>query len=390
MKKLPGRITVTFFLFMVVLFSGCTQHVIKPQLKSEFDQKLETLVFETIASCRAKVLQMAPAAIVSKAVLEGKDYTRLDEIIIQRLEAKLSSDREIVGLSRENWFELREAKPLSLKGHSYAHSDLLEDSIVFIVEVEPDDVFEQIKIFITAKDDNSRKIPGVKGEVILKYDEESPGTMLLKTPAKSNPIPFGLKENPYASLEQLSYSLASELSASLKRGVKSGKYKAPDDEIQVVLCSSSFKSPDPMFKNALIQELQQALVSMDDMTCAVSREDFSPVFNQVDFYKRNNDLFEMDNEKFKPGSVLLMAETKSGRFTGMKHVALRAVWRVTPLKDKDGAFIPQNTAGTYVSGFTSRAWFKGEIPVVLKKKAYKPQDAEPVKPVDQSQDKGFD
>ena len=145
-----------------------------------------------------------------------------------------------------------------------------------------------------------------------------------------------------------------------------------------------------MFKNALIQELQQALVSMDDMTCAVSQEDFGPVFNQVDFYKRNNDLFEMDNEKFKPGSVLLMAETKSGKFTGMKHVALRAVWRVTPLKDKDGAFVPQNKSGTYVSGFTSRAWFRGEIPIVLKKKVYKSQDVENKKEKEKASDKGFD
>ena len=143
-----------------------------------------------------------------------------------------------------------------------------------------------------------------------------------------------------------------------------------------------------MFKNALIQELQQALVSMDDMTCAVSQEDFGPVFNQVDFYKRNDDLFEVDNEKFKPGSVLLMAETKSQGYNGMKHVALRAVFRVTPLKDKDGVFIPQNTAGTYVSGFTSRAWFKGEIPIVLKKKAYTSQDEKKKK--EKSSDKGFD
>jgi len=96
----------------------------------------------------------------------------------------------------------------------------------------------------------------------------------------------------------------------------------------------------------------------------------------------------VDNEKFKPGSVLLMAETKSQGYNGMKHVALRAVWRVTPLKDKDGAFVPQNKSGTYVSGFTSRAWFRGEIPVVLKKKAYKSQDGGNKK--EKSSDKGFD
>jgi hypothetical protein len=393
-KKIVKEIIIlTSVLFMAVFFTGCSQHVVKPQLKSQFDQKIENLVSETIKGCKAQVIQIAPAAIVSKAVLDGKPYSRLDEIIIQRLETRLSSEREIVNLSRENWFELREAKPLSLKGHSYAHSDFLEDSVVFIVDVEPDGVFEQIKVAITANNSDSRKIPGIKAKTLLEYKKESPGTMLLKEPAKSNPLPAGLKENPYASMEQLCYSLASELSSSLKRGVKSGKYKAFDDEIQVVLCSSSFKSTDPMFKSALIQELQQALVSMDGMTSAVSREDFKPVFSQIDFYKQNDGFFEKDNEKFKPGSVLLMAETKSHRYSDLKHVALRAVWRVTPLKDKNGEFIPQNSAGTYVSGFTSRAWFNGDIPTVLKNKSYKSKDYQSMdmkKKKNQSSDKGFD
>jgi len=388
MKKIINTICVAVVLFLAMMVSGCTQHVINPQVKSNFDNKIDVLVQETAASCRGKVSNKAPVAIVSKSVLDGKAYTRLDELIIQRLGKKLSSDREIVDLSRENWFEFRESKPLSLKGHSYAHSNLLQGSIVFIVEVEPDTVFEHIKVSISAKGADSRKIPGINTETILQYGEGSPGTLLLSESANSNPLPSGLKENPYESMEQMSYSLASELSASLKRGLSTGKYKASNDEIQVVLCSSSFKSTDPMFKTALIQELQQALVSMDGMTCAVSQEDFGAVFNQIDFYKKNSPVFEVENEKFKQGTVLLMAETKSQQYSGLKHVALRAVWHVTPLKDKDGVFIPMNTSGTYISGFTSRAWFGGEIPMVLEKNTAAPQSME--NQVNKTSGGGFD
>ncbi len=381
MKKITSKTAVPVILLLLLIFTGCGRHVVKPQLKSEFDQKLDRLVLGTLAGCRTSDSQIAPAAIVSKAVLEGKQYSRLDEMIVQRLETRLAENREIIDLSRENWFELRESKPFSLNGHPLAHADLFDGFIVFIVDVEPDEVFERIMVSITAKDAASRKIPGVKGQTTLKYDEGSPGTLLLKASAKFNPLPSGLKENPYGSMEQLCYSLASELSAALKRGINSGKYIASDEEIQVVLCSNSFKSTDPMFKTALMQTLQQALVSMDGMTCAVSREDIGPVFEQIDFYNTNDHLFEKDNEKFKPGSVLLMAQTRSFPHTGMKQVALRAVWRVSPLTDKDGAFVPENMSGTYVSGFTSRAWFDGEIPLVLKNKASFPQ---------QMPDQGFD
>jgi hypothetical protein len=206
----------------------------------------------------------------------------------------------------------------------------MENVVVFIIDIEPEPVFDQIKVSITAKDSKLRPIPGIQGQTMLEYFKDSPGTILLNTAVHSNPLPEGLKENPYSSMEQMSYSLASELSYALERGGKTGQYKASDDEIQVVLCAKNFSGSSPGFTQALIQELQQALVSMDGMTCAVSRDDFTPIFSQMDFYKRNDHIFEVDNEKLKPGSVIL---TKN---SGNKNqVALRAVWRVTPLQDKD-------------------------------------------------------
>lgn len=393
MRKLLSIVTIMAILFTALVVTGCDpQRKVRPSYKSEFDNKIEEMIYDVVRTSQARVSGIAPAAIVSTAALDtDKRYTRLDEVIAGRLESKLSAHREIVQLSRENFFELREGKPLSLKGHSYAHSDLLEGSLIYIVDVDPDEVLEQIKVSITAKGANGRNIPGLTGETLLKYFEKSPGTLLLAEPAKSNPVPDGLKENPYGSLEQLCYSLASELQASLRRGVKTGQVKAADDEIQVVLCSSSFVSTNPRFKDALIQELQHALASMEGMTCSVSIEDFGPVFRQIDFYKRHSGYFELDNERFKPGSVLLMAETKSQAYTRLKHVALKALWRVTPLKDNQGRFVVQNSAGTYVSGFTSRAWFNGDIPTVLKKGSYRPYpNSQPQEPPFNSDDKGFD
>lgn len=383
MRNMTRKFLFLILSAIILLGFGCRKSTVQPQLKTEFDRNIDELVGRTVESCRAKMAEIAPAAVVSHNALSGKSYTRLDELISQRLTGKLSSDREVIELSRENWFEFKESRPLSFKGHSSAHYDLMENIVVFVIDVEPQPVFDRIRVSITAKDSKLRPIPGVKGQAMLEYFKESPAAILFNTAANSNPLPAGLEENPYTSMEQLSYSLASELSYAVERGVKAGVYKASDEEIQVVLCSRNFSGGNPMFKHALIKELQQALVSMDGVTSAVSRDDFAPVFSQIDFYKRNHPIFESDNEKLKPGSVLLMAETKN---TGNKNqVALRAVWRVTPLKDKDGVFIPDNSSGTYVSGFTSRAWFKGAVPEVST-----PQYFEPEKEDKKSSDKGFD
>ncbi len=388
MKPKLNLACLTVLLLMTLVAVGCRQHAVPPEMKSEFDQKIDALVDDAVASARAKVSRIAPAAVISKAGIDGKEYTRLDETIVQRLEDKLSQDREIVRLSRENWFEIRENAPFSLKGHSLAYSDLFEGSIVFVVDVEPDEVFERVKVSITARDTHSRSIPGVGANTTLAYFSDSPATLLYNTRANTSPAPPGLAENPYRSMERLSYSLARELAESLKRGLASGRYKASKDEIQVVLCERSFTGADPAFQRALMQELQQALVSMEGMTCAVSREDFNPVFNQINFYRQNASLFEIDAERFKPGSVLLMADTKSRPGTAMKQVSLRAVWRVTPLRNAQGEIITQNSSGTYVSGFTSRAWFSGQAPRTEPGTVVYPRPLPT--PKYQAPDKGFD
>jgi len=361
-QNIKSLVLLSLLLLLLSACGGGHKNTLKPQLTTKFDSNINELILETAASCRGKLAALAPAAIVSTNSLRAKAYTGLDEFISKRLAEKLSQDREIITLSRENWFELKESGPLSFKGHSRAHYKLVENIVIFIIDVEAQPLFDRIKVTITAKDSKLRLIPGISGQTMLESYEDSPGNILINTAANSNPLPSGLKENPYNSMEQMCYSLASELSFALEKGVSTGSYQASEEEIQIMLCSKNFSGPNPKFNRAMIQELQHSLASMEGMTCTVSQEDFASIFKQMEFYNRNDHIFEIDNEKLKPGSVFLMARTKS---TGNKNqIALRAIWRISPLTDKAGSFIPDNTAGTYVSGFTSRAWFEGVIPEV--------------------------
>jgi hypothetical protein len=387
---------VVSLLALLILFAGCQKSVVPVSDKNRFDSKVNALVAQTVDSCRNMPADIAPAAVISKNAMVGNPYSRLDEVIVQRLYQQLSRDRQMVALSRENWFEFSESRPLSMKGHDLGVRDLVDNLVVFIVAVEPDEVFERITVTVTAKDAGARTLPGVGATTVFDYFKDSPAVLLAKTPAQSSAVPVGLRQNPYDSLEKLCYSMASELSAALQQGVKAGQHPAPDSEFTVVLCSRNFKTPDPAFKNALIQALQQALVSMDGMTSAVSVEDFGGVFSQMDFYNQNPGRFETDFEKFKPGSVLLMAQTRDYPAEKTRQVALRAVWRVTPLVDDTGTMIMDNTAGSYVSGFTSKAWFKGPLPRVLPLEktppdpTVKPAQPSPSPSIDTSPDKGFD
>ncbi len=351
---------------LVFIFLGCRESAGPVTDTSVLDQQVSDLVLETLDACRSKLPDIAPAAVVSHSLMEGQPYSRLEELIANRLSEKIAEDREVVALSRENWFEFRESRPLSLRGHHPDMAPLVDNLVVFLVSVEHEPLLDRITARIRVADSGARMMPGIEGKHVFSNHPDAAARVLLDHPARHAQAPEGLKENPFHSLEELSYSMVTELRRSLEKGLIAAGAQSGEEEIQVVLSAgNATRGPageDPGFNRTLIQELQQALVSVGGMTSAVSRTDFRTMFDQVDFYNQNPGLFEADEEPFKPGSVILMAETRSDPGSSARKVSLRAMWRVSPMKDADGSVITGNAAGTYVADFASRAWFKGPAP----------------------------
>lgn len=335
--------------------TGCKKSAMPASDKSRFDRQVNELVSDILESSQYKLLDIAPVAVVSQGALDGKPVSRLEEVVVQRLSRRLSGQREVITLSRDNWFELRESRPLSMRGHPPDRRIAVEHMVLFVVSVKNDPVFKRIRVGITARDARSRMIPGVAAGMTFEDEPDEPAAVLLKHPAQDSQVPRGLKENPFRSLEQLSYNMATALSDALAR---SGA-KHSDNGFRVVLAGSG--RGEPLFRQALIQELQQALVSAGGMTVTVNRTDFGTVASQADFYQRQPDWFETDHEPFSTGSVLLMASVARDTTDGSRKVALRAVWRVSPLLDRQGGLMLDTVAGNYVPDFTSQAWFKGLV-----------------------------
>ncbi len=350
---------------LVFIFLGCRESSGPVTDTSVLDRQVTALVLDTLDACRSRLPDIAPAAVVPQSLMEGQPYSRLEELIVDQLSEKIAEDREVVSLSRENWFELRESRPLSLRGHHPDMAPLMDNLVVFLVSVEPEPLLDRITARIRVADSGARIMPGIEGKRVFSNRPEAAARVLLDHPARDVQAPEGLKENPFHSLEELSYSMVTELRHALEKGLTAAGAQAGEEEIQVVLSSGNTRSEDPGFNRALLQELQQALVSVGGITSAVSRTDFSTLFDQVNFYNQNPGsagLFEVDEEPFKPGSVILMAETRSDPGSSARKVSLRAMWRVSPMRDADGEIITGNAAGTYVADFASRAWFKGPAP----------------------------
>lgn len=317
-----------------------------------FEADVDALIERLPAGPRPAVL--APAAIVCGSLREGRPPSRLEEVVGERLRLRLGQQRELYRLTRQNWLELREGRPLTFTGESLDRRRLLRNLVIYEVRASHEPILHQLTLRIAAGDADGRPLPGQMAQTRLIVEEGHPARPLLAAPAVHNPLPEGLEERPYGSLDRLAFSLAAELADAYRAGIRAEGQAVADSDVSVFLCGTR---DDPRSR-ALQSALQQAIVRQRGFSCAAGREDLAPVFRQLDAYQAERRRFALDEERFVPGSVLLLLEATDHADADKVGVALRALWRVAPLESADGALIPTSVAGTYLSGFAAKAYLE--------------------------------
>ena len=343
---------------LLALLAGCAGTPLKAPEQEPFEAGLTRLIDRLISNRTYTPGEMAPAAVMPEALKSGARFSRLEELVMERLALALRKQNDFQRLSRQNWFEFREGRPLTFMDQPPARQRLLRNLVVYEVGVSPDRVLEQVNVHIMGTDADGRAVPGVAAEETFDFGPDRTARRLYDAEPSGNPYPKGLEEHPYDSIDQMTYSLAFELADAYRNGIWAGKETAAHEEVRVLLYA---KHPgESRGMNQTIQDsLQQSIVGNRGFTCVVSRNDFGPAFEQIDFYRRNHTLFEMEDSLFMAGTVLLMMDIFPHGRGDRIGIALRAIWRADPLETAEGNLIPTNMAGTYLSGFTAKAYLRG-------------------------------
>lgn len=335
------------FFVMLMLVQGCA--TLKP--RQTFNHEADDLI-ELVLTQSSRVLRpMQVVAVVSGAARNGQPVNRLEEAMVEKITNRLKREQRLYRLTRQNWFELREGRPLTFSGLSAAKQTLLQQLMIFEVKGISEPLLEHVRVQITASDASGRDVVGVMAEKEFNDADSEPWCKLFTKPAKNNPYPEGLEEHPYTSLDRFSYSLASELTDSYRTGLQAGGEPVADGDISVVLHSKHNTPRSLAIQNAV----QQAIIAQHGFTCSLSQSDMGAVFNQLEQYRGNPSVFNMEPVEFSAGTVLLMLDVVP---TTSKTVsaALRGVWRVSPMETKGGTLIPSNYSGSYLSGFTAKGY----------------------------------
>lgn len=349
MKKSPviHLAYVVTLLVVLMLVQGCAS--LKP--RQTFNNEADELIQQVLQQSSRTTRTTQTVAVVSAAARDGKAINRLEEAVAEKLTNRLTLHQRLYTLTRQNWFELREGRPLTFSGQSSANRTMLQQLIIFAVKGVDDPLLERIRVQITASDATGRDVVGIMAEKEFNDSDSEPWQKLFAKPANNNPYPEGLEEHPYTSLDRFSYSLTSELTDSYRTGLQVGGEQVADGEINVVLYSKH-KTPQSL---AIQNALQQAIIAQQGFTCSLSQSDMGAAFNQLEQYRGNQAIFNMEQVDFAAGTVLLMLDVVPTSPTTVS-AALRGVWRVSPMETKGGALIPTSFSGTYLSGFTAKAY----------------------------------
>jgi hypothetical protein len=341
-----------------LLFAGCAAKTGSSEVMMEqpgFEADVDRMIDDLLAKQRHSSMEMAPVTVMPGSLRAQVPFTRLEEYVMGRLAKRLRENHEVYSMTRQNWFEFRDNRPLTFQTVSPAEQQRLRSLVVYEVVPYSDKYIGKIEAWITAIDAQGNAISGLMASAAFNFSAYETAGELLNAEPHANPYPEGLEERPYTSLDRMSFNLAAELVDVYREGITLGDRTAASDDVKVVLLT---KPVNGVADSAIQAALQQAIVANKGFTCTISQDDFGTILQQLDFYSKNR-VFNFDETVFEPGTVLLMAEVFKHQDGDKTGVALRGAWRVGPVVSKTGGFIPTSVAGTYLSGFTAKAYHTG-------------------------------
>ena len=346
-----GRFHYAVFLWVLFFgLGGCgpkqNAGVVGPQsIKvadvQRFEQQIDELVTKVVATQYGSKGEFAPVAVIPGAIKQGIAYTHLEEVIAEALKKKLQQSNELYVFTSQNWFEYREGRPLSFWRNSKQERAFLRQLKIFEIRLNLEPLFSKADIEIVVSDANGHLLQGQRASETIDFSSSSPAARLNSQKVNRTPFPEGIEERPFTSMDRFAYSLVGDLIDTYQAGVLSSGRQASDEDVQVVLSVTPTRLVPERTIDSLVKALQHAIVRAKGVTCVLNPHD-TP----------------LQENKVQHGTVLLVVDLDRPLRSDVIAVAMRGVWQVSPLETASGSVVDADLAGTYLAGFTAKAYLQ--------------------------------
>lgn len=341
-----GRLRIVFILIFLFGLVGCsskhdTNSIAIQHLQSgdvqRFEQQVDVLVKNIVATQYGTRAEFAPVAVIPGAIKHGAPYTHLEEVIADALKQKLQATNELYVFTSQNWFEYREGRPLSFWRNPSREREFLKQVKIFEVRINPEPLFAKVDVEIVVSDATGHILKGQRASQTFDFIPSSPAAQLHGQPANRTPFPEGTEERPFTSIDRFAFSLVGDLIDTYQVGVLTAGRHASNQDVQVVVSVTPTKLIPKRTINSIVKSIQHAIVRAKGVTCVLSPQDSRVAEKDV-----------------QQGTVLLVVDLDRIPRTDVINVALRGVWKVSPLETASGSIVDENLAGTYLAGFTAK------------------------------------
>lgn len=87
---------------VLVLLAGCAGAPVKTPDRNPFEEAVTNLISLALSAQTRTPYEMAPAAVMPGALKSGKRFSRLEELVMERLAFQLRRQNDLYALCRQN------------------------------------------------------------------------------------------------------------------------------------------------------------------------------------------------------------------------------------------------------------------------------------------------
>ncbi len=351
-------------IYVFIFCFGCAHTQVRPP--DDIEEGIESLGKKLVAALKPRDIATENLALIEESSIGNKEVSQFGIFATDRLKRILTRKKfSVIDIKGIHWRNILDNKPISIPETACERKE--SPQVILLLNVRDyGPSSKNIYVTITAKRADSNRY--LEGLVVEEQFNRFGRIVEWINDKKSAPMPLGTEENPFKTVDNGAEYLAKgiccpyqDLVKKWKRGELGIRNINPADITLVVAAINPSTHRIGKFEKLLMAKLKNYLIKDCGIENAVDFSDYALLDKQLTFYEKEGtfklDFTASNKESFKPGTVLLIAETFYHEGSKV-DASIRASWMRVKAETVLGDRV--RVGGTYLPGLASSAYFHWE------------------------------